>query len=129
MEVRFAGGQKTSKGYRVAHFIMNYDEIDTDTDKPYHPDLGKEDGTFSADRGTTIKLRNFLYRRTPDEDTFRRQLARIFGLQQTDFKIKVVNTETGKDFYIGQLDVEIDEETKSWWMIGPSSWTTEPGCL
>jgi len=112
IEVRFAGGEKTSKGYRVAHFIMNYDEIDTDTDKQYHPDLGDEDGTFSTERGTTIKLRDFLCRRTPDEDTFRRQLARIFGLQQTDFKIKVVNTETNSEFYIGQLDVEVNEETR-----------------
>jgi hypothetical protein len=112
IEVRFAGGKKTVQGYRVAHFIMNYDEINTETDKPYHPKVGKDDGKFSSERGTVVTLRNFLYRRTPDEETFRRQLARLFGLQLPDFKIEIVNTETGNRFAIGQLDVEIEDETK-----------------
>lgn len=116
IEVRFAGvkkeEEKTAQGYRIAHFIMNYDEINTETDKPYHPKVGKDDGKFSPKRGTVVTLRNFLYRRTPDEETFRRQLARIFGLQLPDFKTEVVNTEAGNKFAVGQLDLEIEDETK-----------------
>jgi len=112
IEVRSAGGEKTPEGYKTAHFIMNFDEISQETDAPYHPDLGDDDGAYSQKRGTTITLRNFLPRRTPDEDTFHRQIARAFGLQLPDFRIEVENTVNGKRFVIGQLEVEIEEATK-----------------
>lgn len=35
IEVRTAGGEKTPQGYRTAHFIMNFDEINKETDEPY----------------------------------------------------------------------------------------------
>jgi hypothetical protein len=112
IEILSAGGKKTSRGYRTAHFILNYDEINTETDKQYEPTLGQKDGKYSSKTGTVVRLRNFLSRRTPDEDTFRRQLGRIFGLQLPDFKIRVTNTENGYRFTVGPLDVEIEEETK-----------------
>jgi hypothetical protein len=112
IDVRFAGGEETALGYKVSHFIMNYDEIDTETDAPYHPEIGIDDGKYSKKRGTIIRLRSFLRRRTPDEETFHRQVSRKFGLQLPDFKIKVVNTENNHEFIVGELPVEIDEETK-----------------
>jgi len=112
IEVRSAGGKKTSQGYKTAHLILNYDEINADTDEDYEPKTGPEDGTFSLESGTTIKLKDFLYRRTPDEETFHRQLAKIFGRPLPDFEIEVTNTENKTKFKVGQLKIEIQEETK-----------------
>ena len=112
IEVWTAGGKQTAEGYQIAHFIMNYDEIYKESDQDYPPKPGAEDGKFSPKRGTVIKLRKFLYRRTPDVDTFHRQVSRIFGKELPDFKIVVKDTVTGKDFVIGRLPVEIEEETK-----------------
>lgn len=112
MEVRTAGGKKTPQGYKTAHFIMNYDEIRQETDAPYYPEPGKDDGTYSQKRGTIVKLRNFLPRRTPNAETFCRQLARRFGLELPDFRIEVEDTTSNMKFPIGQLEVEIQEGTK-----------------
>lgn len=112
MEVRTAGGEKTPQGYKTAHFNMNYDDIRQETDAPYYPELGKDDGTYSQKRGTVVKFRNFLPRRTPDAETFCRQLARRFGLELPDFKIEVEDTTTNMKFTIGQLEVEVQEGTK-----------------
>lgn len=112
IEVKSAGGDKTAKRYRTAHFILNYDDILQETDAPYRPKPGKYDRTYSEKRGTTIKLRDFLHRRTPDAETFHRQMARRFGLRLPDFQIEVVDTETGESFIVGELPIEIDEDTK-----------------
>lgn len=112
IEVKSAGGKRTPEGYQTAHFILNYDDIKQETDEPYEPKTGKYDRTYSKQRGTTVTLKDFLYRRTPDVETFHRQIARRFGLQLPDFQIEVVDTETGKSFAVGELPVEIDEDTK-----------------
>jgi hypothetical protein len=112
IDVRSAGGKKTSKGYKTAHLILNYEEINAETDEPYLPKICQDDSTFSSETGTTIRLRDFLYRRTPDEETFHRQLAKIFGRPLPDFKIEVTNTEINSTFEIGELKIEIQEETR-----------------
>lgn len=112
IEVKSSGGEKTDKGYRTAHFILNYDDIREETDKPYPPKPGKYDRTYSEESGTTVKLRKFLHRRTTDLKTFNRQMSRRFGLQLPDFKIEVVDTESGESFTVGELPVEVDESTK-----------------
>ena len=112
IEVKSAGGEETADGYRTAHFIMNYDDIIQETDAAYPPTPGKYDRTYSEKKGTTIKLRDFLHRRTPDIQTFDRQTARRFGLRLPDFQIEVVDTETGKSFTVGELAIKIDENTK-----------------
>jgi len=112
IEVRSAGGDKTPQGYKTAHFILNYEDILTETDEAYPPNVGSDDGTYSAKRGTAIRLRNFWPRRTPDAETFHRQLARIFGMQLPDFKITIKDGVNGEHFVVGQLPIEIEEETK-----------------
>ncbi|MCK4477453.1 ATP-binding protein [Candidatus Bathyarchaeota archaeon] len=115
IEVRSAGGERTVQGYKTAHFIMDFDKILKDTDSPYHPDRGEFDGKYSERRGTTIILKNFNRRRTPDQKTFNRQLARRFGSRLPDFEIKVVDTAAKhgeeNEWIIGGLDLEINEET------------------
>jgi hypothetical protein len=112
IEVITAGGTKTPKGYEVAHFILDYEDINQETDQDYFPEIGKLNRRFSKKRGTTVRLFNFHHRRTPDAETFHRQVARRFGLEQKDFKITVKDTSTGNCFDIGELAVEIDEDTK-----------------
>lgn len=115
IEVKSAGGDETPKGYKTAHLILNFEEILEDTDTPYYPNKGESDGTYSEKRGTVITLKNFNRRRTPDKDTFDRQLARRFGLKLPNFKIKIINAVTEEaeeqEWFVGELDLEINEET------------------
>lgn len=112
IEVITAGGKKTAKGYETAHFIMDYEKINQETDEEYYPIPGKLNHTFSPKRGTTIRGFDFHHRRTPDVDTFHRQVARRFGLEQKDFKIMINDIVTGSSSPVGELSVDIDEETK-----------------
>lgn len=112
IEIITAGGDKTANGYEVAHLILDYDAINQETDKEYYPQPGANNHGFSKDRGTTIRLYDFHHRRTPDAETFHRQVARRFGLEQKDFKITIKDTVTSTCFDIGELPVEIDEDTK-----------------
>jgi len=116
IEVISAGGSRVrSKGFKTAHLILNYDDILEDTDKPYYPNVGELDGTYSEKTGTIIKLRQFNRRRTPDRQTFDRQISRRFGFRLPKFKIKIFDTEAEKEedgsWYIGELPFDINEET------------------
>lgn len=112
IEVKTAGGAKTSEGYQVSHFVMDYDKILSDVDAPYIPDPAKEDGTFADQTGTQITLSNFLHKRTPDRDTFHRQLSRKFSLGVPDFEVNIKDTVTNDQFKLGELEVEINQDTK-----------------
>ena len=112
IEVITAGGKETPGGYEIAHFVMDYDKIVEDTDMEYYPEIGSKNHKFSPKTGTTVRLWDFLYRRTPDEETFHRQVARRFGLELSDFKIIVRDTTTGNRSPVGPLSVDIDEDTK-----------------
>ena len=112
IEVWSAWGKKGQKSYPVSHFILRYDEIVKDTDKPHYPPLGKDDGGSSQKRGTKITLSDFLYKKIPDHDTFMRQIARKFGLESTDFKILVTDSLTQKTREVSELDIKILENTK-----------------
>ena len=112
VEVWSASGEKGLDQYRVSHFFLRYDDITQDTDKTYHPEPGPEDRLFSAERGTRITLSDFLYKKIPDAETFRRQLARKFGIGSSNFKISVTDSKTGEERDVSGLDVEIMEGTK-----------------
>jgi hypothetical protein len=94
IEVISAGGAVVAgEGYKVSHFVLNYDDIvkhTTDTKVPL--ESGAEEGTFKAERGTTIRLRSFLPKRIPDSETFHRQLATRFVVADEDFAITVEDT-------------------------------------
>lgn len=112
VEVWSASGKKNDEPYPVSHFVLRYDDIMKDTDETYHPSPGAEDGSLSKKRGTRITLSDFLYKTVPDEETFRRQLARKFGMGSVDFKILVTDSNTGKEQVVSALDVDILEDTK-----------------
>jgi hypothetical protein len=94
IEVISAGGkEEKGRGHKVAHFILNYDDIiGNDTDKRVPLKTGTEEGTYRAKPGTIIRLRSFLPKRVPDAETFHRQLATRFVVADTDFRIVVEDT-------------------------------------
>jgi len=112
IEVISAAGEPGQDEYPVRHLVLHYDEIITDTDSDYHPPTGELEGTTTDQRGTTIILRDFFHKRTPDPETFKRQLSAKFGLGDVDFGVTVHDTRDGGTFIIEPLDIPIKEETK-----------------
>jgi hypothetical protein len=112
IEIISAGGKKEDKKFEVAHFTLDYDKINQESDEQYCPAPGSLNHTFTDKRGTTIRLFDFHHRRTPDVNTFLRQVSRRFGLEQKDFKITVTDSATRSTYEIKDLSVDIDEDTK-----------------
>lgn len=92
IEVISSGGDETADGYLTTHFLMNFDDIVKDTDEPVPLVTGEVDGTYRAERGTTVRLSNFHPKRVPDRETFFRQLARRFALADPNFRIVIEDT-------------------------------------
>lgn len=111
IEVISSGGSKTSNGYLTSHIILQYEEILKETPTPYKPITGKLDGTIQKKHGTKVILRNFAFRKIPIKATFHRQLARKFGLEQTNWKVKIYDLKTSDEFVVGEFD-EMNEKMK-----------------
>lgn len=107
IEIRTVGGEQTPEGYLTAHIILNFDDINQEIDSPYNPEIGEDDQTYSSQKGTIIKLRDFNHRRTPDCDTFNRQIARRFRLAGMDFDITVEDTISHSTFTVGELPIDL----------------------
>ena len=115
IEILSAGGDETENGYPVSHFIMPYDKILADDDKPVRMEVGGKDGTYQPKRGTLVRLIDFLPKRVPEQQIFHRQMARRFGLRQSDFKVSVADTrnpEENPPFEIGSLTIPLMEGTR-----------------
>ena len=115
IEVISAGGAKTNRGYVVSHFIMDYDKILEHSDRPVEIEKGEYDRTYRETSGAIIRLRNFLPKRVPDQETFHRQLAVRFGLRQNMFKIEVEDTRNpnlNPPFEVGSYDIPLMENTR-----------------
>jgi len=106
IEVITAGGALTPEGYIISNLILDFEEILSETDKPYHPEPGLKDGTLSPTTGTTIILRYFDYRRVPSQENLHRQLATRFGITRTDWEVRVINNQnTEETFVVGDLPI------------------------
>ena len=118
IEVRSAGGRKTSQGYEVTHFKLDYDSILAEVGKEesgdYHPTPLKDDGAFDKKTGTTITLKNFLPKKVGDKETFGRQISYRFGLGTKDFKIIIKDNKENPDneFEISKIDIPVMSGTK-----------------
>lgn len=126
LEIRSAGGNKTSKGYRVTHFHLDYDDIinyvkeksqkskEERVDYDYHPKPLEDDAKWDKKPGTIVVLKNFLPKRVPDKETFGRQLSYRFGLGTKDFTIKVKDTKENPEpeFSIQEVKIPLMEGTK-----------------
>ena len=116
IEIVSAGGAPDENGYRVAHFVMDYDKILKDDDQPVEMDRGELDRSYRAESGTLVRLIGFLPKRVPNKATFRRQMARRFGLRQDDFAIQIEDTRNPTEnppFEVGgTLDIPLMPETR-----------------
>ena len=97
IEVISAGGKPTQRGYRIAHFIMDYDTIVQDEEGPVSLEVGHLDNKYQRTSGTTIILTRFESKRVQNTEVFHRQLARRFGLPQGDFKITIKDTRNPEE--------------------------------
>jgi len=113
IEILSAGGERTKSGFRTAHFILDYKNINKETDEPYYPEIGGKDGTYLPKTGTVVTLSAFQHRRTPDIGTFSRQLARRFGIRARNWKIKIKDGLSGDEAEVGELGIDLLEETKT----------------
>lgn len=110
IEVISSGGTKKTdseghSGYLTSHIILDYDKIVKDTEFEYHPTVGEFDETLSENSGTKIILRDFFYRKVPDINDFSRQLAQRFGIESSNWEIKLVNNNSDES----QLDMFKDD--------------------
>ncbi|WP_406484504.1 ATP-binding protein [Streptomyces microflavus] len=115
VEVITAGGEETANGYKVAHLMLSLNEILDDTDDEYRPSPGPLDGTWSADHGTTVKLRDFRRKRVPSGAELHRQLSARFGIRRADWDVEIINAENTlipESFHLGELDIELMSETR-----------------
>ncbi|MFF4556379.1 ATP-binding protein [Streptomyces sp. NPDC001422] len=115
VEVITAGGDETPQGYKVAHLILSLNEILDDTSDEYRPKPGPLDGTWSADHGTTVKLREFRRKKVPSGAELHRQLSARFGIRRADWFVEIANTENTlipESFHLGELDIELMPETR-----------------
>lgn len=116
IEIVSAGGEPNDNGYRVAHFVMDYDKILKDEDEPVEMDRGEQDRSYLAKSGTLVRLIGFLPKRVPGKTTFRRQMARRFGLRQQRFAIRIEDTRNPSEnppFEVdGTYDIPLMPETK-----------------
>lgn len=108
IEVRTAGGKQGKDGkYEVSHLTLVYDDIVSETDAPYPPEIGPDDGTRSDKTGTKIILSDFTRRRVPKGEDLHRRLASRFGIQQNDWKVVVTDSkDDATDFVVGKLVID-----------------------
>ncbi len=104
IEVISAGGEEctqelpdgtTSTGYLASHVVLDYDEIKAlgvDPQRTYEPAPGELDRTLRERPGTTVRLRNFSFRRVPRIDVLARQLAQRFGIRRDDWQVAIHDT-------------------------------------
>jgi Histidine kinase-, DNA gyrase B-, and HSP90-like ATPase len=111
-----AEGEK-SKGYKTAHFIMRRDQIMTDEDTDYSPEVGPLDETVRSMSGTTLILSNFTRRQVPEMQSFSRQLAQRFGLTAANWCISLVDSlrlldAADRVLNVGAFSIDTMENTR-----------------
>ncbi|AYF75142.1 ATP-binding protein [Nocardia yunnanensis] len=115
IEVITAGSRdedRTALGWRVSHLVMDLGDMLSDVESDYYPRPGHLDGTFTARRGTTVILRNFLRKRVNTGTELNRQLAARFGIERADWRVEVRNAIGQESFILSQLPIDVMEETR-----------------
>ena len=114
---RLGANGKKETGFLTAHLLLNRSEILQDTEFNYHPQAGSQDDTLRPKSGTIITLKQFAYRRVPDQEPFLRQLSQRFGLPSGDWSIRTRNTtktikSDNYEAVVGPFSVETMDNSK-----------------
>lgn len=105
------------KGYRMAHFILNFSDILMETDFDYKPEVGPMDGKLSEKTGTVVKLSHFIRRKVPSLNDLERQMSHRFGIRSPNWRIVLcdaLKTKNDPDYsrIVGSFNVDIMPNTK-----------------
>ena len=108
---------RPAKGYRTAHLVLDSEEILTDTDFDYEPEIGAMDGKLSEKTGTIVKLSSFIRRKVPSLIDLERQMSHRFGIQSPDWRIVLydaLKTPDDPDYsrVVGSFIVDIMPNTR-----------------
>lgn len=121
VEIMSAGGplinEGGSVGYRVAHVILDKDQIMSDTSEDYYPEIGSEDGKLHESTYTKVILRDFYYRRISNIKDLSRQLSQRFGIESSHWVIELCDTsktpsEPDYKTTVGRFDFPLMENSK-----------------
>jgi len=116
IEVLTAGGERDVTDRTYCELTLDYDGIMGDlVDEDYEPPPGARDGQPAVARGTSITLCHFDYRKVPDRATLMRQLTARFGLDRSDWRVRVVDasgTEAPIELSGAELDVDVLEASR-----------------
>lgn len=117
IEVISAGGEKTANGYLTAHIILKKDDILTESDYDYEPEIGERDGSYSDNTFTKIVLSDFYYRKVPDIILLGRQISQRFGIESADWRVELfdankIGNAPDRTLVVGDFVVDILEHTK-----------------
>ncbi|MEV2225071.1 hypothetical protein AB0E01_35110 [Nocardia vinacea] len=100
----------------MANIVMKPGPDLSDIERDCHPLPGPQDGTFSAERGTTVILRDFLRKRVGSGPELSRQLPARFGLERSDWHVEVHHSIADRgapqQFVLRDLPVDVMEETR-----------------
>lgn len=83
---------RSAHGFVTAHLILDRDDILTDSDSVYYPEVGPLDGTIRAAKGTNLRLTDFSHRHVPSLEDLERQLAQRFGITSGDWNVRLVDS-------------------------------------
>ncbi len=105
------------QGYRIAHVILDSEQILSPTDADYVPEVGDRDGQTAERSGTTVRLRDFDKREVPDIQTLGRQLAQRFGLSRRDWTIRLHDNQLSEDaegqlLELGAFELDVNDNTR-----------------
>ncbi|WP_067571594.1 ATP-binding protein [Nocardia acidivorans] len=115
IEVVTAGshsGDEHESGWPVSHIVMDLGDMLSDTERDYYPRPGPLDGTYAAARGTTIILRDFFRKRVNSGTELSRQLASRFGIERSDWQVRVRNCIGAESFTLSDLPIDVMEDTR-----------------
>lgn len=121
VEIISAGGKLITEGdctgYRIAHVILDKDQIMSDTSEDYYPEVGPEDGKLHESTFTKVVLRDFYFRRVGTIKDLSRQLSQRFGIESQDWAIELYDTSktpSDPDYKttVGKFEIPLMENSK-----------------
>jgi hypothetical protein len=118
IEVISAGGAGRGKGagkeYQIGHVILNYDDIRSEDEFDYHPEVGPLDRTWRKEQGTKVILRGFLTRRVPELPKLAEEIAQRFGmtLDPNDWSVMLFDSQKKEEIEVSTLNIPVMPGTK-----------------
>ncbi len=80
MEIVSSGGEKINDTYLTGHIILKKDDMLSYEDEgDYEPEVGRKNGSYENNHGTSILLKDFDFKKIPDKDTIIKNIVSRFN--------------------------------------------------